>query len=97
MSGGVAYILDLDASLVNPELVELNDLSESDSDELRELLIAHIENTDSAVGRELIDEWGSAVARFTKVIPRDYKRILAIEAQARITGEDPMVAIMSSI
>jgi len=97
MSGGVAYVLDLDPGLVNPELVELNQLSESDADELRGLIVAHVESTESERGRELIESWDSAVHRFTKVIPRDYKRILAIEAQARITGEDPMVAIMSSI
>jgi glutamate synthase (NADPH/NADH) large chain len=97
MSGGIAFVLDLDSGLVNPELVELNELSESDAEELRCLIVAHVESTESERGRDLIESWDSAVHRFTKVIPRDYKRILAIEAQARITGEDPMVAIMSSI
>jgi len=97
MSGGLAFVLDLDPSLVNSELVELNTLSESDSLVLRELVAAHVENTDSPRGLELLAAWSAAVNRFTKVIPRDYKRILDIEEQARATGEDPMAAIMSSL
>jgi glutamate synthase (NADPH/NADH) large chain len=97
MSGGIAYILDLDPSLVNAELIELNQLSPQDSEILRELVVAHVANTDSTRGADLLAEWSTSIRRFTKVIPRDYKRVLEIEEQARAAGEDPMVAIMSSL
>ena len=97
MSGGIAYILDLDPSLVNAELIELNQLSPQDSEILRELIVAHVANTDSARGADLLSEWSTSIRRFTKVIPRDYKRVLEIEEQARAAGEDPMAAIMSSL
>lgn len=96
MSGGVAFVLDLDPSLVNAELVELDHLTQKDSDALHALVVAHVENTDSARGRELLATWSTSVNRFTRIIPRDYKRVLEIEERARAAGEDPMVAIMSS-
>jgi len=97
MSGGVAYVLDLDPTQVNAELVEFNSLDAVDSEVLRELVVSHMENTGSNRGEELLATWSAAVTRFTKVIPREYKRILEIEREAIARGEDPMLAIMSKI
>ncbi|MGY9080510.1 MAG: glutamate synthase large subunit, partial [Candidatus Nanopelagicales bacterium] len=97
MSGGIAYLLDLDPTLINHDLVELNRLDEADAQELFKLVSAHVEHTESSRGSELLAAWGAAVTRFTKVIPRDYKRVLEIEADALSRGEDPMLAIMSRI
>jgi len=95
MSGGIAYLLDLDPSLINHELVELNQLDDNDALELFELITQHVVHTDSTKGRELLATWAASVTRFTKVIPRDYKKVLEIEADALSRGEDPMLAIMS--
>ena len=97
MSGGIAYLLDLDPTLINHDLVELNRLDEADSQELFKLVSAHVEHTESSRGSDLLAAWGAAVTRFTKVIPGDYKRVLEIEADALSRGEDPMLAIMSRI
>ncbi len=97
MSGGIAYLLDLDPTLINHELVELNQLDETDAQELFELISKHVEHTGSTQGSGLIAMWTSAITRFTKVIPRDYKRVLEIEADALSRGEDPMLAIMSRV
>ncbi|MDA9334028.1 MAG: glutamate synthase large subunit [Candidatus Nanopelagicales bacterium] len=97
MSGGIAYVLDLEPTLINHDLVELNRLDEADSQELYKLVSAHVEHTESSRGSDLLAAWGAAVTRFTKVIPRDYKRVLEIEADALSRGEDPMLAIMSRI
>ncbi|MDA9890757.1 glutamate synthase large subunit [Actinomycetota bacterium] len=97
MSGGIAYVLDLDPTLINHDLVELNRLDEADSQELYKLVSAHVEHTESSRGSDLLAAWGAAVTRFTKVIPGDYKRVLEIEADALSRGEDPMLAIMSRI
>ncbi|MGB4324984.1 MAG: glutamate synthase large subunit [Candidatus Nanopelagicales bacterium] len=97
MSGGVAYVLDLDPTQVNAELVEFNSLDAVDSEVLRELVVSHVENTGSTRGEELLATWSAALTRFTKVIPREYKRILEIEREAIARGEDPMLAIMSKI
>ena len=97
MSGGIAYVLDLEPTLINHDLVELNRLDEADSQELYKLVSAHVEHTESSRGSDLLAAWGAAVTRFTKVIPGDYKRVLEIEADALSRGEDPMLAIMSRI
>ncbi|HNO40712.1 MAG TPA: glutamate synthase-related protein, partial [Marmoricola sp.] len=54
MSGGVAYVLDLDQSRVNPELVEFAAVSGKEADELRELIQEHAEETGSGVAADLL-------------------------------------------
>lgn len=96
MSGGIAFVLDLDPSLVNMELVDLDSLLPTDSQVLQSLLVSHVENTDSASAANLLATWNVSITRFTKIIPRDYKRVLEIKERAKLSGEDPMLAIMSS-
>jgi glutamate synthase (NADPH/NADH) large chain len=88
MSGGVAYVLDLDASDVNPEMVDLDPLTDADREFLRATVTRHAEETDSAVALKLLDGWEAAVARFGKVMPKDYKRVLAAQAEAAAEGLD---------
>jgi glutamate synthase (NADPH) large chain len=86
MSGGVAFVLDLDESLVNKELVELDKVTGDAADELEALVRRHFEETDSAVARALLDDWPSAVQRFTEVMPTDFKRVIAAKEKAEEEG-----------
>jgi glutamate synthase (NADPH/NADH) large chain len=88
MSGGTAYVLDLHESRVNPEMVELEEPDAEDVDVLHHLVHRHTELTGSAVGRALLDDWSGAAARFTKVMPRDYKNVLIARASALEAGFD---------
>ena len=88
MSGGVAYVLDLDASLVNPELVDVSPLRPGDLPRVRELLEAHVTHTGSAVAQRLLDDGDDALARFSLVLPRDYQRVLDVRAEAEADGLD---------
>ncbi|QGN32385.1 glutamate synthase large subunit [Microlunatus sp. Gsoil 973] len=88
MSGGVAYVLDLDRELLNTELVDPVKLSEADRDQLKALIIRHQEETGSEVAERLLADWGMASTRFTKVLPRDYARVLAAREQAKAEGLD---------
>ncbi len=92
MSGGIAHVLDLDAGLVNREMVDLQDVS--NPDELHTLLRAHAEETGSATAVALLADWPTAVQRFTEVMPRDYARVLSLQARATQTGEDPLALVM---
>ncbi len=80
MSGGVAYVLDEDSrfeSRLNPDMVEVEDLDDEDSDLIRELVGRHVAQTGSEKGKAILDHWRSYQARLVKVIPTEYRRVLA--------------------
>ena len=97
MSGGIGYVLDLPITRVNPEMVDLDPLDPADLDQVRSLLMRHAEETDSAVAAGLLSDWQGAGHRFTKVMPRDFKRVLRLREQALARGEDPILAVMGGL
>jgi glutamate synthase (NADPH/NADH) large chain len=99
MSGGVAFVHDADgtfASRVNPEMVDLDPLDGDDREWLHDRVRRHLDETDSAVARRLLERWADEVERFVKVMPRDYKRVLAAQRRAAERGEDPVAAVMAA-
>jgi glutamate synthase (NADPH) large chain len=68
MSGGVAYVLDLDERKCNHELVGLEDVGDEDFGLLRALVEEHRARTGSTLGVDF--------SRFVKVIPHDYRAAL---------------------
>jgi len=85
MSGGIAYVLDVDggfAGRCNTELVDVDEPAEADLDEVHALVAEHFERTGSRAAAALLDDWDAESARFLKVMPRDYKRALAELAKA---------------
>ncbi|PWW62707.1 glutamate synthase large subunit [Actinokineospora spheciospongiae] len=96
MSGGVAYVLNLSKARINPEMVDLDPLDADDHDFLRQTVAKHLAETDSAVARALLADWDDSVTRFTKVMPKDYKRVLAAQAAAVRDGRDIDQAIMEA-
>ncbi|MDQ1294588.1 MAG: glutamate synthase large chain [Actinomycetota bacterium] len=88
MSGGTAYVLDLRRQRVNTELVDLLEPDGTDGLLLAELVRRHQEETGSAVARRLLEDWDASLARFTKVMPRDYARVVAIRRRAEAEGLD---------
>ncbi len=87
MSGGVAYVLNVDGGFerrCNPGMVDLEPLAEpEDLAVVQQLLADHVRYTQSTVAAGLLADWSPL--RFVKVIPRDYKRVLM--AQAREQAE----------
>ena len=94
MSGGVAYVLDLDVNRVNPELVDLEPLSEEHAVIVRDLLVRHRDETGSEVAHRLLED--DALGRFTVVMPRDYRRALEAQRRAALEGRDPAEAVMEA-
>ncbi|CCH79238.1 glutamate synthase (large subunit) [Nostocoides japonicum T1-X7] len=88
MSGGIAYVLDLDPALVNPELVDLMPLREADVPAVADLLRRHVEETGSTVAGRLLAEWPLSAQRLTLVLPRDYQRVLDVREEAAAEGLD---------
>ncbi|MDP2773197.1 MAG: glutamate synthase-related protein, partial [Nocardioides sp.] len=88
MSGGYAFVLDLDENRVNPELVELDKVEGKAAEELELIVRAHFEETGSTVAEELLADWPAALARFTEVMPSDFKRVLEAREEALEEGLD---------
>jgi glutamate synthase (ferredoxin) len=92
MSGGIAYVWDVDgdfAAHCNRDMVDLEALDEwEDLDLVRGLLERHAEYTGSTVAAGLLAQWPAAGGRFVKVMPREYRRALSelarqVEQEAR--------------
>ncbi len=88
MSGGYAFVLDIDEGRVNGELVDLVAVEGAYADELRDLVARHAEETGSTVAAALLTDWPAALARFSLVMPRDFKRVLDARAAALDEGLD---------
>jgi glutamate synthase (NADPH/NADH) large chain len=96
MSGGIAYVLDLVGNRVNSEMVDVEPLSNEDETFVKALISEHVDETQSAIGKQLLDDWEAAVPRLSKVMPRDYKRVIAAQAKAEAEGRDVLEAIMEA-
>src|SRR5262249_39839855 len=98
MSGGVAWVLDSDKKFrlnVNTEMIGIEPLTEEDSAEIRALIEKHVQHTGSAVGKRLLDEGPAGLAKFVKVLPKDYKRMMKAIKSAHasgLTGEEAIMA-----
>ena len=92
MSGGAAFIHDKTGTfedLCNRDMVDLEPLEEEeDLDLVRDLLMQHVEYTDSPVADAILDRWDASLRHFVKVMPRDYRRVLD---QRRAAAEQPAV------
>ena len=80
MSGGIAYVLDLDPRACNTRSVDLDLLAAEDEEEVRSLLHEHAERTSSTRATALLADWDPA--RFTKVMPHDLKAVLDLPISA---------------
>jgi glutamate synthase (NADPH/NADH) large chain len=96
MSGGVAFVLDLDRSLVNGELVDVTALRGEDALALRAVLEQHAALTGSAVAAALLGSWPAALDRFAAIVPRDYRRVVEATRRAEAAGEDVDEAVMAA-
>ena len=89
MSGGVAFVYDVDgsfASRVNGEMVDVVSPSALDSALLRSIVERHATETDSPLARRLLGDWDATMERVRKVMPRDYARVLAVLDAAKADG-----------
>lgn len=84
MSGGIAYVWDVDKSFstkCNPEMVELCKLEDKeDVDLVKSLLHEFKELTGSLVADQLIKEFQIRMKEFVKVFPYEYQRVLKQKA-----------------
>ncbi|HEX7622158.1 MAG TPA: hypothetical protein VF400_01205, partial [Anaeromyxobacteraceae bacterium] len=100
MSGGIAYVLDQEgvfAKVCNRELVTLSPLvDEEEIAAVRRLVERHVQYTESALGRRVLERWKESLARFVRVVPNDYRRVLEAQARMRQKGLSPEEAEMAA-
>ena len=80
MSGGVAYIFDKHNNFkrnCNMEMVMFDDIASADEALLKKMIFDHLNFTGSDVASELLKTWGASIKKFVKVMPVEYKAILA--------------------
>jgi glutamate synthase (ferredoxin) len=84
MSGGIAYLYSEDGTFdekkFNLEMVELEDLQQSDLESLQVLLQNHLDYTKSPKAKTILENWSKSSKNFIKVMPTDYKRALEMMA-----------------
>jgi glutamate synthase (NADPH/NADH) large chain len=87
MSGGIAYVIDLDPDNVNAGNADaVEALDDADKQWLHDVVRRHQEETASTVAEKLLAEWDTAVERFSKIIPSTYKAVLAAKDAAEQAG-----------
>ncbi|MFB7466390.1 glutamate synthase large subunit [Streptomyces sp. NPDC056224] len=88
MSGGVAYVIDLDVDNVNAGNAGAVETALSDTDKqwLHDVVRRHEEETGSTVAAKLLADWSVAADRFSKIIPTTYKAVLAAKDAAELAG-----------
>ena len=80
MSGGIAYVYDGHEDFkkkCNMSMVELKKISEPDAETIKNLLFCHHKYTQSPIAKKILADFGKEKKRFIKVMPLEYKRILA--------------------
>jgi glutamate synthase (NADPH/NADH) large chain len=80
MSGGLAYVYDEDGrfrDMCNMQMIEVETLTEEDRERVKSLLERHVARTESTKGRALLQGFFGVASRFVKVVPTEYKKVLA--------------------
>ncbi|WP_410620132.1 glutamate synthase large subunit [Amycolatopsis sp. cmx-8-4] len=96
MSGGIAFLLDVDRKKVNQDMVDLLKPTADDLAWLKKTVQQHYDLTRSAVAASLLGDWPRRSVAFTKVMPRDYQRVLDAAKAAKAAGRDVDEAIMEA-
>jgi len=80
MSGGIAYVYDVDgkfASLCNQDMVDLDPLNEDDVAEMKEMISRHYAYTGSTVAKFVLDDFENQLRNFVKVFTKDFKKVMS--------------------
>jgi glutamate synthase (NADPH) large chain len=95
MSGGVAYVLDENKTFsrnLNAEMVDLEQLDAEDLDVLRRMVREHFRHTGSQKALTILNDWNDMKEAFVKVMPRDYKAVLAKRKKAAAVAAELALA-----
>ena len=86
MSGGTAFLLDLDPRLVNTDMVDVLTLTPLRSKQAYDLISKFAVETGSQVANALVGDWAAQSTRISQIMPRDYAKVLAAMERAEREG-----------
>jgi glutamate synthase (NADPH/NADH) large chain len=86
MSGGRAFVLDLDTAIVNTEMVDVLPVPADQNEILRGLISSFHVETGSEIADSLLKNWDTEILRISLIMPRDYARVLAAIEKANREG-----------
>ena len=91
MSGGIAYVYKLSEARVNREALQSGEITLSTPEgesaiELRNLIQEHYDQTGSVVAKSILDNFEQELSNFTRVLPRDFARVMQIQQNAIEAG-----------
>jgi glutamate synthase (NADPH/NADH) large chain len=86
MSGGRAFVLDLNPAQVNTEMVDILAVPEDQRETLKSIISNFHTETGSTVAADLLKDWEASVNRISLIMPRDYARVLAAIERATKDG-----------
>jgi glutamate synthase (NADPH/NADH) large chain len=89
-------VLGLDPAMVNPEMVELQQLDPDDLMWLHGTVTRHSNLTGSTLAKSVLSDWPRRSAQFTKIMPTDYQRVMQATRMAKAEGRDVDTAIMEA-
>jgi glutamate synthase (NADPH/NADH) large chain len=82
MSGGRAFVLDLDTAHVNTDMVDVLVVPDDQKEILKSHISAYVAETGSEVASALLKDWHKSIGRISLIMPRDYARVLAAMEKA---------------
>ena len=97
MSGGMAFVLDLQPSLVNTEMVDLLSLPANKEEFVKSSISNFFVETGSQIAKDVLTDWEKSKSRITLIMPRDYARVLEVMAKAQREGLPVDSAVMAEI
>ncbi len=89
MSGGIAYVYDVNSEfngLCNTEMVDLDIPDASDARLLQDMITRHYAYTGSSVAKFILDDFDNQLKSFVKVFPKDYKKVLLEKAEKSVAN-----------
>ena len=90
MSGGIAYVLDENSHLyrnLNKDMISIEKVENKyDIKELKELIEEHVEATGSERGALILEHFQEYLPKFKKIIPNDFKKMIALSAKLEEKG-----------
>jgi glutamate synthase (ferredoxin) len=100
MSGGIAFVVDEGGDFwrhCNTEMVQLTAVEDNEEISLlREMISRHAASTGSLRAQAILSAWEEWLARFVRVIPNDYRRVLEAQQQMKQAGMSSDQAVMAA-